>query len=310
MGKTIGRTKVLPEETEVAMAKLLLYELRARRWAIIGWGLALAVFAGYIIILFEEFSEQLAGFNIDDIAIYQVMGDFGDFTSFAGFVSAEVFVFLPVLLAVYAIVNGSGTLGGEEDSGRLEPIMALPLARWKLVVTKFLALAITILVILIIVVLAMVVAFNSLPESVDTGTVTTGGLALAAFAVWPLIMFFGTLSLFLGAYFPTRRAAAVTATVVLLIGYFGNNLVDLVDFLEDIHFLLPFKYYNGRDTLLNGLNNGDLLIMLGAVAAFLVLAILAFQRRNVTVGDWPWQRPRIPEPEDKPVEIAPGAATD
>ena len=99
--------------------------LRARRWAIIGWGLALAVFAGYIIILFEEFAEQLAGFNIDDIAIYQVMGDFGDFTSFAGFVSAEVFVFLPVLLAVYAIVNGSGTLGGEEDSGRLEPIIGI-----------------------------------------------------------------------------------------------------------------------------------------------------------------------------------------
>ncbi len=186
----------------------------------------------------------------------------------------------------------------------------LPLPRWKLVVAKFLALAITIFVILTIVVLAMVIAFNSLPESVDTGTVTAGDLALAAYAAWPLIMFFGTLSLFLGAYFPTRRSAAVTATVVLLIGYFGNNLVDLVDFLEDIHFLLPFKYYNGRDTLLNGLNSGDLLIMLAAIAAFLVLGILAFERRNVTVGDWPWQRPRIPATEDTAAEVVTGAATD
>jgi ABC-2 type transport system permease protein len=276
----------------------------------VGWGLGLAIFAGYIIILFEDFAEQLSAFNIEDIAIYELLGDFGDFSTFAGFVSAEVFIFLPVLLAVYAIINSTGTLAGEEDSGRLEPIIALPFPRWKLVITKFLGLAIALLVILTVVALATVIAFYSLPESVNTGSVAAADLAIATVAVWPLLLFFGTLGLFLGAFLPTRRAAATIATIVLVIGYFGNNLAGLINFLGDVNFLFPFNYYNGRDTLLNGINAEDTLIMLAASAILLTLALLAFQRRNVTVGDWPWQRARIPVSDEGSTEIPSGAAAD
>ncbi len=129
MGKITVEKEVVTVTMEEKMLKLLYYELRARRWAMVGWGLGLAIFAGYIIILFEDFAEQLSGFNIEDIAVYEFLGDFGDFSTFAGFVSAEVFTFLPVLLVVYAIINGTGTLAGEEESGRLEPIIALPLPR-------------------------------------------------------------------------------------------------------------------------------------------------------------------------------------
>jgi hypothetical protein len=36
------------------------------------------------------------------------------------------------------------------------------------------------------------------------------------------------------------------------------------------------------------------LILLAAGAASLILALVFFQLRNVTVGAWPWQRARIP----------------
>jgi ABC-type transporter Mla maintaining outer membrane lipid asymmetry ATPase subunit MlaF len=34
----------------------------------------------------------------------------------------------------------------------------------------------------------------------------------------------------------------------------------------------------------------DVLILLGMAAAFFALALFGFQRRNVTVGAWPWQQ--------------------
>jgi ABC-2 type transport system permease protein len=310
MGRITVEKEVVTLIMEAKMFKLLYYELRARRWAMVGWGLGLGIFAGYIIILFEDFAEQLAGFNIEDIAIYEMLGDFGDFSTFTGFVSAEVFTFLPVLLAVYAIINSTGTLAGEEDSGRLEPIIALPLPRWKLVISKFLGLAIALLVILIVVALATVIAFYSLPESVNTGSVAAADLATATVALWPLLLFFGALGLFLGGILPTRRAASVTATIVLVVGYFGNNLAGLINFLEDVDFLFPFKYYSGREILNNGINIEDTLIMLAASAILLTLAVLAFQKRNVTVGNWPWQRARIPVSDEGSTEIPTGAAAD
>jgi ABC-2 type transport system permease protein len=140
--------------------------------------------------------------------------------------------------------------------------------------------------------------------------VAAADLAIATLAVWPLLLFFGALGLFLGAFLPTRRAAAAIATIVLAIGYFGNNLAGLINFLGDVNFLFPFNYYNGRDTLLNGINAEDTLIMLAASAILLTLALLAFQRRNVTVGDWPWQRARIPVSDEGSTEIPSGAAAD
>jgi len=281
--------------TEGTMLSLFLLELRSRRSAILGWGIGMAIFAGYIIVLYPEFAEPMAAMNLEDISIYQVLGNFSDFASFTGFVSAEVLTFLPLLLAIYAIVNGTGTLAGEEDNGTLEPLMALPLPRWQLVMSKAIALGLALLLILLIVGLAMAVSLNTLPADVDTGGVTSIDMVVVALAIWPLVAFFAMFSLFLGAFMPSRRIAATVATVLLVFGYFGNNLASLVDWLERIQPLLPFHYLDGADLMKNGPDLQNAIILLAAGGISLILALVFFQLRNVTVGAWPWQRAQIPE---------------
>jgi ABC-2 type transport system permease protein len=276
------------------MFNLFLHELRSRRTAVLGWGLGIAAFGILIIMIFPDFEGQLEGFNIDEIEFYQVMGDFGDFASFKGFVSAEMFTFMPILLAIYAIINGTGTLAGEEDNGTLEPLMSLPLHRWQLVTTKALALATALFLILVVISIGEVIAFNALPAGLDLGGVGAADLVVATLAIWPLIMVFATLSLFLGAFMPTRRLAATVATIVLIATYLGNNLTEMVDWLETLKPIFPFNYYNGQSILESGIDNGDLLVLLGASTLFFVLTMVSFQRRNVTVGAWPWQRAQIP----------------
>ncbi len=276
------------------MFNLFLHELRSRRTAILGWSLGIGAFGILIIMMFPDFAGQLEGFNVDDIAIYQAMGGFGELSTFKGFVSAEMFTFMPILLAIYAIINGTGTLAGEEDNGTLEPLMSLPLHRWQLVATKALALAITLFLILAIISIGEVIAFNALPADLDVTGVEAADLVVATLAIWPLIMVFATLSLWLGAFMPSRRLAATVATVVLIATYLANNLAELANWLEMFKPIFPFNYYNGLDVLDSGMNSGDLLALLGAAALFFVLTLVSFQRRNITVGAWPWQRAQIP----------------
>jgi len=278
------------------MLKLLLHELRARRGAILGWSIGIAIFGGYVVILYPEFAEPLSAFDLGDIAIYEVLGDFGDIATFSGLVSAEVFTFLPVLLAVYAILNGTGTLAGEEDNGTLEPLLALPIPRWQLVITKALAIGIAFGIILLIASAAIVGAFNSLPSNVDTGGIEAVDLLVGTLAVWPLVMFFATLSLFLGGYLPNRRIASTTATIIMIVSFFGNNLAGLVKGLEKVQFLFAFHYFDSGDLLANGPAAKDTSILLGASAIMLIMALVSFERRNVTVSAWPWQKARIPSP--------------
>jgi len=169
------------------------------------------------------------------------------------------------------------------------------LPRWQLVMSKAIALGLALLLILLIVGMAMAVTVNTLPANIDTGGVTSGDMILAALAVWPLVAFFAMLSLFLGAFMPTRRMAAIVATVLLVFGYFGNNLANLVDWLGRIQPLLPFYYFDGPDLMKNGPDLRNIIILMAAGAISLTLALVFFQLRNVTVGAWPWQRAQVPD---------------
>jgi ABC-2 type transport system permease protein len=273
------------------MLNLLRYELRARRGGIIGWGLGLALFGYYIVILYPQFAPQLANFDLENIEFYQMLGDFTDMASFAGFLSAEIFSWIPIMLGIYAIVSGTGTLAGEEDSGTLELLMALPLPRWQLVLVKTLALALALLLILLLLGLGLIGGFTTLdPQAVDLGGVTSADLLTAVLSLWPLIMLFAALALFLGAYLPNRRTAAWVAILLLIFTYFANNLAAISQPLELLQPLYPFHYFNTSTVLTEGPDTTNLLIISAAILLFLTLTFIAFQRRNITVGSWPWQR--------------------
>lgn len=281
------------------MLRLFWHELRARRGAMIGWGLGLAIFGAYIVTLYPQVGSLFSQLDFSDIELYQVFGDFGDLGTFKGFVNAELFSMLPLVVSIYALINGTGTLAGEEDSGTLEILLALPVRRWQLVLAKFIALGLALLIILAALGGGVVLAFNSLPADADTGGLTAGRLFVALLGVWPLVMLFAALSLFLGAYLPSRRWAATVATLTLIVSYFGNNLAAFSEALESIQPIFPFYYFDGTKLLDSGWDRADTTVLLGAVVGLLALALISFQRRNVTVAAWPWQRPRS-QPQPRP----------
>jgi ABC-2 type transport system permease protein len=71
-------------------------------------------------------------------------------------------------------------------------------------------------------------------------------------------------------------------------------MAGLVESLDPIKPLSLFTYFDSSETVFSeGVQASDVLILLGVAAVFFALALLSFQRRNVTVGAWPWQRARI-----------------
>jgi len=276
------------------MGRLLLQELRFRRGAIIGWGLGLLFFPLVYVSLYPTFADQMSSFQqILELPIYQALGV--SFGSFEGYMASTVTNLVPVILAVYAVINGTGTLAGEEDSGRLEMIVALPIPRWQIVAVKALALGVALLVILAVTSAGAALTLLSILEQVDT-SVTAADLFLSLMAAWPLVMAFGMISLFLGAFSPSRRVAGTLATVVVIASYLGSNLTGMIDSLKSIENLFLFHFYEATaESLVKGQQLGNTLILMGVALAAFGLAVLFFQLRDITVGAWPWQRGRIPE---------------
>lgn len=275
------------------MLKLFLQELRFRRNGIIGWGVGLCFFPVVYVGLFPSFADQLSNFQeVLDLPLYQALGI--SMATFEGYAASTVTNLVPVILAIYAVINGTGTLAGEEDDGRLETIVALPIPRWQIVAVKAIALALALAVILAITSAAAGLTLAAISSQVDT-TVTPLGMFWSLMAAWPLVLAFAMISLFLGAFSPSRRIAAALATVIIVVSFLGNNLAGMITSLDRIKGLFLFNYFEASaEALINGQRPADMLaLILVALAAF-ALAVYFFQRRDITVGAWPWQKGRIP----------------
>ena len=109
-------------------------------------------------------------------------------------------------------------------------------------------------------------------------------------------MFFVTLSMWLGAYLPTRGHATAISAALLIASYMIDGLGSVSERIEPLKPYVPHHYFTEMNPVLEGWDATNVAVLLGGAAVFLILALFSFSRRNVTVHAWPWQRPRPPRP--------------
>ena len=273
------------------MLRLLVQELKFRIGAMLGWGLGLCFFPLVYIGIYPSVADEMAGFA--DLEIYKAMGmSIGTFADWVGSIMLALF---PLVAAIYAIGNGTGTLAGEEEDGRLEMIVTLPQPRWKIVTAKALAHSISSFIIILFVSLVTWGVFIAIEGQIDT---VLGGLDLfeAVLSTWVFVFAVGMLSMFLASFCSSRRIATIIATVVLIIGYFGSNLSASTKVLEPFEPLFLSTYIDGSgQAVIDGQASGDVLVLLGIGVVSFILALFFFQKRKLTVGAWPWQGSKVEE---------------
>jgi ABC-2 type transport system permease protein len=271
---------------EGTMLRLLWQELVYRRNAIIGWSLGLCFFPLVYIGIYPSVAEEMVG--LADLEIYQAMGI--NLGTFADWIGSILVLFMPLVASIYAIVNGTGTLAAEEEDGRLEMVVALPLPRWQIVTAKALALIISTLIIFLVVSVCSFFVFQAIEGQLETDMVGLD-LATAVFSAWPLVFAFGMIGMFLASICPSRRVAAMIATAIMIVSYFGDNLANSTTALEPLEPCFLFSYLDSTgQAVREGQQTGDVLVLIGVGLVAFALALLFFQRRDLTVGAWPWQR--------------------
>lgn len=272
------------------MIDLLRHELRVRRGSFIGWALGLAFFCTLYTLIYPNLPAEVREIDPRALALLESIG-IQTFATFEGFILGTLFNFLPLLVGLFGVVVGAGALGGEEDAGTLELLAALPVSRMQLVLVKTLALAIG---------AALVILFDGLVAAgvfsllgLDT-PVTALDMFLTVQSMWVMAFVFLAIGLFLGAYLPNHGVALGVGLAALFTSFFGDNLAGMAPVLEPLQPFLPHYHYESVIHMLTGdVAWREIGILMAIGVGFVLLAVLSFQRRNLTVGAWPWQRPRM-----------------
>lgn len=265
------------------LRNLFLKTLRDRRRGLIGWTIGLVAFSVFSVGFYPSVRESAADLahlteDLPDTLLALVGGEI-DFASGAGYLHSRLFAFLaPLLLMVFSIGFGARTLAGEEQSGRLELVLASPMPRRLVVFEKLAALVVGVSLLGA----ALWLALAASGELVDIGVPAAriGGAVLSAVL---LALTFGTLALLVGSATGRRAVASSSAAVAAVVTYLLSAYSSLVDGLRPYRYASPWHYYDSADALRAGLEPGNVLVLVGLFLAFSTAAILAFDRRDVGV---------------------------
>ncbi len=278
------------------MMTVFRYTLGKMLGQVAGWGLSLAVLAGYLLTFYDVVIEQggelmrlIQGYPPELMAFF---GDMSQMLTPGGFLHTELFSYMPLILGFFSILVGSGMLAGDEENGALDLVLAHPVSRLSLFAGRWLAMLAAHLGIVGLTWVGLVAGTNW--SAID---VTIEELALPCCSLLALLLLFAGLGLFLSMVLPSRRMAAMLAGVVLVGSFFLTGLARINEDLQGVARLLPLEYYQGGEAV-GGLDLAWFFGLLGTAVVLTVLAAVLFQHRDIRVGgegSWGLWRPR-PKP--------------
>lgn len=253
-----------------------------RRRSFVAWAIGIVTYCLLIVSIYPTIrdSEGYAA-AIEDYpeALKELFGgtEAFDFTSGAGFLNAQLFsLMIPLLLVIVAIGFGA-SIGGEQESGLMDLVMANPVRRRRVVLERALAMTAFIVGLATVAGVVVVVAgsFFDLEVSLNRLLAATVGVVL-------LVVLHGLVAIAVGSASGQRSTAVGVATAVFAAGYLLNALAGLVDSMEPARLASPYHHAIGTNPLLNGWPLGNLLVLVGLCAAVLALSVVLFERRDVT----------------------------
>lgn len=262
------------------MNSLFLKTLYDKRWFVFGWSLGLG-FLGFVMMTFYPAFNDTNG--LDELlknippALQGLVGDLANLKTISGYLGGQLFeVRMTIIMSIMAIILALGLTASEEDKGELRTLLTTPLSRIRIVVEKFLALALILLVCVASVIIGIYLGVWSIGEVADLDVILqlVGASWLFAVAVGSIVFGIGLAS--------GKRGLTVTIGTGIVVGSFLlSTFAKAVDWLEPYTPLAITHYFPAETIALEGIQWMDMAVLVGITLAMLSVALICFRSRDV-----------------------------
>jgi ABC-2 type transport system permease protein len=204
------------------------------------------------------------------------VGDVPTVTTFEGFMRLELLNSLPLLLAVFAIIEGSAAIALEEERRTIDLLLAQPLRRWRVVVDKFAALMVSLYAVAVLAGLGLVAATRLVRVEPPWYRM----MLATANAVTPALVV-GAVSLLGSCALRRRRHAVILGAAFLLASFFLNALGHIAEPIKPWRKLSVFRAYSDSRPLTGDIITEHTVWLVAATAVLVAAAVFAFGRREL-----------------------------
>lgn len=268
------------------MSGVVFRETLRRSWrGMLYWGIGLG-FLGLVTILVIPNVDALQQIQklMETLppALINAMGmeDASQMATPEGFLGGAYFGRVILIMAVYAVIAGLNVTANDEDQGIMDVVLSLPLPRRYIVIERFAAYALM---------SSGIVALGFLGVYIgglSTGMgVATDKLIVANVNLLPSTLLMLAFTVFAGTFFRTKGSATAAAALFVI----GSYVIDVIGeaaretVIAQLRVVSLFSYLDNAHVIQNGLNIGNVLLLLGVTAVLVVASVWSFQRRDVGV---------------------------
>ena len=256
---------------------LISHTMKLRVRGVLVWGLALGLYSSAMVASFTTFDGDAEQLNsLLDAYPEGMLEAFGisDLGDVENYMNSQVFLLAPLALAFFPILAAASVVAGAEERGTLDVLLGNPIPRPQLVVGSFVAIALSLLGITAI--MGTLTHATAYLMDVDLPVEST---AAAVLNLWPVCLVFGSLALLLSAVLHRRSLAGAIPAFLLFAMYLLDTLGRVSEDLEDFRRASAFYYYGSA--IENGIHPPSFIGLTVLAGVFVLLAALAFQRRDI-----------------------------
>jgi ABC-2 type transport system permease protein len=268
------------------MAGAVFIETLRRQWkGMLWWGLgigSLALLDVIIVPSVDALRQMAAMMETLPPFLMQAFGA-GDIRYLAtpeGYLAVQYFGFMLLIFAIYAVMLGLNVTSNDEERGTMDMFLSLPIARWRLLLEKFVAYSLLIAGVILLSFLCMWLGIVITPA---LATVEIGKIAVATFAMLPASLLMLAFTILVSVIVRRRGQAIALASVFVIASYFidtlGRAASDTI--LAALRGLSLFAYYDGIGLIQHGLVWGNMVVLAAATLVLVGGGIWFFQRRDV-----------------------------
>lgn len=269
------------------MTGTIFTEQLKRIWRhILYWGLGMGFFTWLIMLVIpdsEVLNEYASLLEAMPPFLMQAFGasDMEALATAEGFIGLEIFSFVILLLAAYAISSGMNIVSNDEDSGSLDVLLALPVPRWRIIVEKFAAYALVIVTIAISTYAGLYLG-NSMTEL----DVNMQVMAAASFNLIPATLAIMAFTVFVAGFTARRGIVLAASSAFVVISYFVYTIGNAVNTAAAnlANSFSVFSYYDHEGIIISGSVQWTNVVVLLVLATVLIAtSLMTFERRDVGV---------------------------
>jgi ABC-2 type transport system permease protein len=248
-----------------------------KRWSLLSWSIAIVAMTMLTAMLFPTFKDSF-GESLSEVpeSMKAFFGDMYTYQIFGNFVDVQVIGQMVFLTLIMAIIFGSGFIAGDEGQGTLQSLLAQPVKRSSVYAQKYLALMLLIAIASFMLFLGVFASSLLIDESMDWWR-----MAQATFGIWLITMVFGSAAYSVGAFTGKRGLSGSLIGMLAFVTYLITSLAVGIDALKTVDKLSPFHYFNIPSIIVNGLDWGNVAVLVSIISIVSIVGYLRFVKRDI-----------------------------